>query len=119
MIAALTLTKWTKRIKWGVFALIFAALVVMWIQLEASDAKRETAEQKLASALAANLVSQASIDTLTFDNEYINRLLIDRKRQNIKAKKVLRDEMEQLKADMANISCTIPSDVTERLQQPY
>ncbi|WP_295894128.1 hypothetical protein [uncultured Vibrio sp.] len=116
MIAALP---WTKWIKWGGVALIGVAFVVMWMLVQSSNAQLETAELKLASALSANQVSQATIETLTFDNEYINRLLIDRKRKSIEAKKGLRDEIEGLQQQMQNIECSIPTDVTERLQQHY
>ncbi|PMJ92861.1 hypothetical protein [Vibrio sp. 10N.261.55.A7] len=113
MIAAI---KW---IKWGSLALVLLALAVLWMKLETSDAKRETAEHKLASALTANLVSQTTIETLTTDNEAMNRLLVNRERQSQQAKKVLQDEIEQLQQQMENIECDIPIDVTERLRQPY
>ncbi|MGF1696551.1 hypothetical protein L4C54_12830 [Vibrio lamellibrachiae] len=123
MIAAFISIKW---VKWGAFALIAIAFFALWLLMITADAKRESAEsklettkQELANALNANQVSQATIDALTADNEYINRLLIDRKRKSLKAKKVLRDEIQLLEQQMDNIECDIPIDVTERLRSSY
>ncbi|CAH8187783.1 hypothetical protein VAEKB19_1180001 [Vibrio aestuarianus] len=44
---------------------------------------------------------------------------MQRKRQQIQTEEKLNEDMEALKAKLANVQCSIPSDVTDRLREPY
>lgn len=108
--------KWIKYL--GVAALL-VAVWVLWLKLDASQLKQTALSEKLSQAQADNQSNLATIATLEGEAEQTNKLLVQRKRQQIQAEEKLNADMATLKAQLANVECHIPSAVTDRLREPY
>lgn len=113
------------RMKWGKWALVIGvivAMVSMWLMLKASKAEQLALSARLKNALSANQVSQATIDTLSDENSQINLLLVERTRKHNKVEGKLNADIKTLRTELANYECyqqPWPSDVIDRLREPY
>ncbi|CAH8216807.1 conserved hypothetical protein [Vibrio aestuarianus] len=108
--------KWAKYLS---VAALLVAVWVLWLKLDASQIKQTALSEKLAQAQAANQSNLETIVLLKGEAEQANQLLVQRKRQQIQTEEKLNEDMEALKAKLANVQCSIPSDVTDRLREPY
>ncbi|MDQ2108591.1 MULTISPECIES: hypothetical protein [unclassified Vibrio] len=108
--------KWIKAL--GLAGLLITILF-QGLQLKASQAKQATLNEQLNKAKADNQSNLITIGILKGEAEQTNKLLVQRKRQQIQAEEKLNADMATLKAQLANIDCHIPDAVTRRLREPY
>lgn len=106
-------------IKGWLVAIVMASLVALVLMLKVSKAENATLSVKLREAALAHQVSQATIDTLTYDQAYLNRLLVSRATKAQQDERQLNETIQTLENQLANTKCNIPSAVTEQLRQPY
>jgi hypothetical protein len=112
-------SKWIKVIA---IALLFALFAGGWVTLQASQAHVETLSAKLEKATSDSQINLATINALQDENSNINTLLVKRKQQQDQAEGKLHADITQLKAVLADDKCYLrpwPSDVTQRLREPY
>ena len=115
----LGVSKWIKVIA---IALLFALLAGGWMTLQASQSQVEALSAKLEKAKSDSQINLATINALQDENSNINTLLVKRKQQQNQAEGKLHADITQLKAALADEECYLrpwPSDVTERLREPY
>ncbi|TKG42319.1 hypothetical protein FC066_19835 [Vibrio tasmaniensis] len=121
MIAALPF----KSIKWGKWLLIVVvgiAMGAMWLMLKVSQSELAALKTRLESALSTNQISQATIETLTQENSEANHLLVERARLHSTREGKLNEDIETLRRQLVDEECyqrSWPSDVVDRLREPY
>ncbi|EKO3388722.1 hypothetical protein OMA37_000485 [Vibrio fluvialis] len=108
-----------KWIKWGALAALLVTVRVLWLKLDASQLEQEALSGKLAKAKADNQTHLTTIEILKGESEQANSLLVRRQREHIAAEEKLNADMAALKAELANVQCSIPDSVTDRLREPY
>lgn len=111
-----------KWIKVAGLALLLAAIVMMRLALQASEAKENELSAKLEKASADNAINLATIYALQDETSNINTLLVERKQAHDQAEGKLHADIAALKTALANDECyqrPWPSDVTERLREQY
>ena len=111
--------KWIKTIG---LALLLITIAMMWLALQASEAKENELSAKLGKASADNAVNLVTINTLQDENSNINTLLVERKKAQNQAEGKLHADITTLQKALANDECyqrPWPSDVAERLREPY
>ncbi|WP_052193072.1 hypothetical protein [Vibrio fluvialis] len=108
-----------KWIKWGALAALLVTVRVLWLKLDASQLEQEALSDKLAKAKADNQTHLTTIEILKGESEQANSLLVRRQREHIAAEEKLNADMAALKAELANVQCSIPDSVTDRLREPY
>ncbi|WP_143699682.1 hypothetical protein [Vibrio sp. ES.051] len=94
----------------------------MWLMLKASKAEQVALSARLDTALSTNQVNQVTIETLTEENHDSNQILVERARQHSMIGEQLNEDIETLRHQLADDECyqkPWPSDVTDRLRQPY
>jgi hypothetical protein len=106
-------------IKWGAFAALIVTIWLLWLTLDASQLEQTMLNEQLSQARADNQTNLTAIELLKGDAEQANQLLVQRKRDQKQAEEKLNADMATLKAKLAGIECHIPSDVTDRLREPY
>lgn len=109
----------SRWIKWLLAAAVVIAMASMWLILKASKAEQAALRARLDAAKQANQTSQATIETLKHDQQYLNQLLVSRAQKNQQDRRQLNEQIDQLEQQMANVECDIPAAVTERLREPY
>ncbi|TOY93200.1 hypothetical protein [Vibrio fluvialis] len=108
-----------KWIKWGALAALLVTVWVLWLTLDASQLERKALSDKLAKAKADNQTHLTTIEILKGESEQANSLLVRRQREHIAAEEKRNADMAALKAELANVQCSIPGSVTDRLREPY
>jgi hypothetical protein len=113
MLAALKWSKWL-----GVAALLIT-IGALWLTLDASRSSQFVLNEKLKRANEHNAANIIAIETLTDSAERANQLLVTRRQQQLKEQGKLDDDIAELKRQLENVECHIPSSVTDRLREPY
>ncbi|EKO3781404.1 hypothetical protein P0F39_002979 [Vibrio metschnikovii] len=73
-----------------------------------------------AAIARANFHVQRTINQqISDDRERMSQLLTERAQRNAQEKESLRNEITQLRDEMAGSRCVVPPTVTERLREPY
>ncbi|EOG9061495.1 hypothetical protein ACLK5F_002260 [Vibrio fluvialis] len=108
-----------KWIKWGALAALLVTVWVLWLKLDASQLEQKALSDKLAKAKADNQTHLTTIEVLKGESEQANSLLVRRQREHIAAEEKLNADMAALKAELANVQCSIPDSVIDRLREPY
>ncbi|MBY8258643.1 hypothetical protein KW530_18095 [Vibrio fluvialis] len=108
-----------KWIKWGALAAMLVTVWVLWLKLGASQLEQKALSDKLAKAKADNQTNLTTIEILKSESEQANSLLVRRQREHIASEEKLNADMAALKAELANVQCSIPGSVTDRLREPY
>ncbi|EKO3688211.1 hypothetical protein P0F07_003045 [Vibrio metschnikovii] len=106
----------TSLIITGIFGVI---LVSMWIQLKAQRAEIIMLSERAAIARANFHVQRTINQQISDDRERMSQLLTERAQRNAQEKESLRNEITQLRDEMAGSRCVVPPTVTERLREPY
>ncbi|MEJ3672444.1 hypothetical protein WFH35_09430 [Vibrio vulnificus] len=109
---------WNGIKAFGLAALLLTILV-LGLQLKASQAEKNTLTQKLSQAQADNQSNLTTIATLKGEAAEHNALMVKRQQERNQSEAKLNDDIAQLKAQMAGIDCHIPDAVTQRLREPY
>ncbi|ELJ8475381.1 TPA: hypothetical protein NVD24_002498 [Vibrio cholerae] len=107
---------WIKAI--GLAALLITILV-LGLQLKASQAEQIMLSEKLSQAQAANQSNLTTIATLKGEAAEHNALMVKRQQERNQSEAKLNDDIAKLKAQMAGIECHIPDAVSQRLREPY
>ncbi|MBY7898719.1 hypothetical protein KW478_19690 [Vibrio fluvialis] len=108
-----------KWIKWGALAALLVTVWVLWLKLDASQLEQTSLSDKLAKAKVDNQTHLTTIEILKSESEQANSLLVRRQREHIAAEEKLNADMAALKAELANVQCSIPGSITDRLREPY
>ncbi|ENH4361566.1 hypothetical protein ABV540_001387 [Vibrio fluvialis] len=108
-----------KWIKWSALAALLVTVWVLWLKLDASQLEQKALSDKLAKAKADNQTHLTTIKILKGESEQANSLLVRRQREHIAAEEKNNADMAALKAELANVQCSIPGSVTDRLREPY
>ncbi|HFQ5311471.1 TPA: hypothetical protein ACGVA1_001320 [Vibrio vulnificus] len=109
---------WNGIKAFGLAALLLTILV-LGLQLKASQAEQITLSEKLSQAQADNQSNLTTIATLKGEAAEHNALMVKRQQERNQSEATLREHIAQLKAQMAGIECHIPDAVTQRLREPY
>jgi hypothetical protein len=108
-----------RAIKWlGIVALI-AAVIVLWVMLDASHEQEQSLAQELDRVKQQRDAHAEQLQTIGEEATATNQLLVERKRKSIAKEEKTRENKAAIKQSIAGIHCAIPSDVTERLRQDY
>ncbi|HGS4466442.1 TPA: hypothetical protein ACMDOB_003099 [Vibrio metschnikovii] len=91
----------------------------MWIQLKAQRAEIIMLSERAAIARANFHVQRTINQQISDDRERMSQLLTERAQRNAQEKESLRNEITQLRDEMAGSRCVVPPTVTERLREPY
>ncbi|MBE4578343.1 hypothetical protein BOO30_00070 [Vibrio navarrensis] len=100
-------------------ASLLLTILVLGLQLKASQAEKNTLTQKLSKAQTDNQNNLTTIATLKGEAAEHNALMVKRQQERNQSEATLREHIAQLKAQMAGIECHIPDAVTQRLREPY
>ncbi len=106
-------------IKWAIVAVLVVTIVLLKLRLDTAKAEQATLSEKLTKAKADNQTNLTTIEFLKGESEQANSLLIQRQREHIAAEGKLNADMAALNAELANVQCSIPRSVTDRLREPY
>ncbi|ELK3677234.1 hypothetical protein Q7140_001698 [Vibrio fluvialis] len=108
-----------KWIKWGALAALLVTVWVLWLKLDASQLEQKALSDNLAKAKADNQTHLTTIEVLKGESDQANSLLVRRQREHIAAEEKRNADMAVLKAELANVQCSITGSVTDRLREPY
>ncbi|KUI98961.1 hypothetical protein [Vibrio sp. MEBiC08052] len=108
-----------KYIRYGVYALVAALVIGVFVKITTVSAENNSLRAKLTLSGVQLLMQTNVIAQLSQQREEMNVLLLNRQTRMSQNEEKLRHEIKSLQHKMHGNACVIPADVTKRLRQSY
>ncbi|SIO96075.1 hypothetical protein [Vibrio spartinae] len=108
-----------KYIKYGIYALVAALVIGVFVKITTVAAENDSLRAKLTLSGVQLSMQTNVIAQLSQQREEMNVLLLNRQTRMSQNEEKLRHEIKNLQQKMRGNTCVIPADVTKRLRQSY